>query len=93
MLDLLASSARFPRLESLRLAYALLPFRETFSSSQEDLFPFDERVQDAWCVPWEELLGSRLGWLCFEVTVPTDWEACFQERRRRKRKLQTSDFM
>ena len=52
------STATFPRLESLHLMYAIFPFTEIFSS-QKDIFQFDNQVQDAWGVPWEELLGLR----------------------------------
>lgn len=90
VLELLSSPAKFPRLESLRIVYGIAPYCETFSPRQ-GVLPFNQRVQDAWRVPWEKLLASRR-WRRFEVTVLTDWEACFQELRRRRSKLQTREF-
>lgn len=91
VLQLLSSSEKLPHLHSLRLVYGICPFEEVFTG-EEDTLPFDEQLQDAWCVPWEDLLDSR-PWRRFEVTVPTDWERCFQELRRRRSKLQRDDFV
>lgn len=97
VLEFLSSPApdglRFPRLRSLRVVYSICPYEEVPRWEEGTLRPFDEELQDAWCVPWEELLASGRPWWRFEVTVPTDWERCFQELCRRRSKLQRNDFV
>lgn len=92
VLSLLSSPSIFPCLDSLRLIYAIFPFEEITPRTGQ--FPYDEPVQDEWAVPWETLLASRDHWRRFEVTLPTDWEGCFQELRRRRTMLMSrNDFM